>query len=161
MQYTEQEQKQKAWVQQMLEEHRELRDTLSEAREFLDIPRPEPGTEGFHRWATAMSKQLIDLYDGLFRHFRSEEDCGVFTDLMRRYPRSSERVEGLRGEHTVLLEDLRELMKEVMKYSAGIAVEEPKIRRKLENIMKRLDAHESAETELMQRMLYNDLGGGD
>ena len=161
MQYTEQDQKQKAWVQQMLEEHRELRETLREARDFLDIPRPDLGTEGFHSWATAMSKQLIDLYDGLFRHFRSEEDCGVFTDLMRRYPRSSQRVEGLRGEHAVLLEDLRELMKEVMEYSAGIAVKEPQIRRKLEDIMKRLDAHESAETELMQRMLYNDLGGGD
>ncbi len=161
MQYTEQEQKQKAWVNQMLDEHDELRETLSEVRDFLVAPRPDPGAEGFHRWATAMSKQLIDLYDGLFRHFRSEEDCGVFTDLMRRYPRSSQRVESLRAEHAVLLDDLRELMKEVMEYSAGIAVEEPQIRRKLENIMQRLDAHESAETELMQRMLYNDLGGGD
>jgi hypothetical protein len=161
MQYTEQEQKQKAWVNQMLEEHHELRETLGEVRNFLGTPRPDPGTDGFHRWATAMSKQLIDLYDGLFRHFRSEEDCGVFTDLMRRYPRSSQRVENLRAEHAVLLEDLRELMTQVMEYSAGIAREKPQIRRKLEGIMQRLDAHEGAETELMQRMLYNDLGGGD
>jgi hypothetical protein len=161
MQYTEEQQKQKAWVNQMLDEHHELRETLSEVRKFLVTPRPDPGTEGFHRWATAMSKQLIDLYDGLFRHFRSEEDCGVFTDLMRRYPRSSQRVESLRGEHADLLGDLRELMNEVMEYSAGIAIEEPTIRRKLENIMQRLEAHEGAETELMQRMLYNDLGGGD
>ena len=86
---TQTRQEQKAWVKQMLEEHEELRATIGASRSFLENPRPDPGETGFHRWATAMSKQLVELYDGLFRHFREEEQCGVFQDLARRYPRSS------------------------------------------------------------------------
>ena len=149
------------WMQQMLEEHDELRLTLARAREFLENPRPDPGETGFHRWATAMSKQLVDLYDGLFRHFRNEEEGGVFEDLQRRYPRSSSRIARFQGEHDTLLTSLRELMNEVMEYSAGIAPDDPRLRSRLSKVLVQLEAHENGETELMQRMLYNDIGGGD
>jgi hypothetical protein len=152
---------QATWVRHMLEEHEELRAILATTRDFLENPRPDPGETGFHRWATAMSKQLVELYDGLFRHFREEEQCGVFQDLARRYPRSSGRVERFQHQHECLLGDLRELMNEVMEYSAGIASDNPRLRRKLEDVIDRVDSHERGETELMQRMLYNDIGEGD
>lgn len=159
MQRTEREQA--AWVQKMLEDHKELRKVLGSTREFLMNPRPDPGETGFHRWATAMSKQLVELYDGLFRHFREEEQCGAFEDLVRRYPRSSTRVERLQDEHERLLGDLRGLMNEIMEYAAGIAPDNPRLRRKLKEVLDRVDAHERGETELMQRMFYNDIGEGD
>ena len=34
----------------------------------------------------------------------------------------------------------------------------PRLRRKLEDVLDRVDGHEQGETELMQRMLYNDIG---
>ena len=150
-----------AWVKHMLEEHAELRETLAATRTFLENPRPDPGETGFHRWATAMSKQLVELYDGLFRHFREEESCGVFEDLARRYPRAAARVEQYQKEHEGLLADLRELMTEVMEYSAGHAPDDPRLRRKLDDVLNRVEDHERGETDLMQRMLYNDIGEGD
>ena len=154
-------QEQEAWVKHMLEEHAELRGILAATREFLENPRPDPGETGFHRWATAMSKQLVELYDGLFRHFREEENCGVFEDLARRYPRASARVERYQKQHECLLADLRELMTEVMEYSAGHAPDDPRLRRKLDDVLNRVEDHERGETDLMQRMLYNDIGEGD
>ena len=145
----------------MLEEHAELRETLATTRNFLENPRPDLGETGFHRWATAMSKQLVELYDGLFRHFREEESCGVFEDLSRRYPRAAQRVAQFQGQHENLLGDLRELMNEVMEYAAGQAPDDPRLRRKFEEVLNRVEAHEHGETDLMQRMLYNDIGDGD
>jgi len=158
---TQTKQEQATWVKQMLEEHAELRAILGTTREFLENPRPDPGESGFHRWATAMSKQLVELYDALFRHFREEECCGVFQDLIQRYPRATDRVTRFQKQHGSLLGDLRELMNEVMEYSAGHAPDDPRLRRKLENVLNRVEEHESGETDLMQRMLYNDLGEGD
>lgn len=158
---TQTKQEQAAWVKQMLEEHAELRETLASTRTFLENPRPDPGETGFHRWATAMSKQLVELYDGLFRHFREEESCGVFEDLSRRYPRSTYRVTRFQKQHEGLLGDLRELMNEVMEYSAGQAPDDPRLRRKLADVLNRVEEHEQGETDLMQRMLYNDIGEGD
>lgn len=159
MQRTDQERT--ASVKQMLEEHGEMRTVLGTTRDFLLNPRPDPGETGFRRWATAMSKQLVELHDGLFRHFREEESCGVFQDLARRYPRSSDRVDRLQSQHECLLGDLRGLMSEVGEYSEGIASDDPRLRRKLEDVLNRVDTHERGETELMQRMLYNDIGEGD
>jgi hypothetical protein len=159
MEHTKQEQE--AWMETMLAEHEELRTTLTSVRTFLADPRPDPGQAGFHRWATTMSKQLVDLYDALFRHFRNEEESGVFKDLETRYPRASRRIAALQGEHAMLLGQLRNLMGEVMEYSAGIADDNPRLRGKLTDVLDLLSAHENGETELMQRMLYNDIGEGD
>ena len=153
--------KKKAWADDMMEEHRQLRSTLAAAREFLVRPRPEPGEEGFHRWATAMSQHLVELYDRMFRHFRDEEDSGMLDDLAHRFPRSATRVRRLQGEHAVLLGELRLLINDVMEYSAGIPPSDPRLRQKLEGVLDSIDAHEHAETELMQRMFYNDVGVGD
>jgi hypothetical protein len=159
MMHTREEQA--TWIRKMLEDHRELRAVLGSTREFLMNPRPDPGEMGFHRWATAMSKQLVEFYDGLFRHFREEERSGVFEDLVRRYPRSASRVDRLQKQHSCLLADLRDLMNEVMEYAAGIAPDNPRLRRKLEDLLDRVEGHEQGETDLMQRMLYNDIGEGD
>ena len=159
MQRTEQEQAD--WVKKMLEEHGEMRVVLGTARDFLLNPRPDPGETGYRRWAAAMSQQLVELHDGLCRHFREEESCGVFQDLARRYPRSSDRVDRLQNQHGSLLGDLRELMSEVEEYSKGIASDDPRLRQKLEGVLNQVDAHEHGETELMQRMLYNDIGEGE
>ena len=159
MEHTDRERS--AQASHLLDEHRKLRAVLGTTREFLENPRPDPGETGYRRWAAAMSKRLVDLSDGLGQHFREEESCGVFQDLARRYPRSSDRVEHLQDQHESLLGDLRELMSEVTEYSTGIASDDPRLRRKLVDVLNRVDAHEHGETELIQRMLYNDIGEGE
>lgn len=149
------------WVQEMLAEHEELRGTLASLRAFLEDPRPDPGERGFHHWATGMSEKLLGLHDALFRHFRNEEESGVFRDLEIRYPRASRRIAVFQEQHTTLLGALRRLMVEVVEYSAGIASDDPRLRKKVAEVLGQVESHEQRETELMQRMLYNDLGEGD
>jgi regulator of replication initiation timing len=154
-------QKQKRWVEQMLAEHAKLRATLDDVRSFLDEPRPEPGSKGSHTWATTMSQHLVKLHDQLYRHFRAEEQEGMMRDLATRFPRAWRRVEMMLGEHAVILSEMRQLMSSAMEYGEGIRPEDTRLRRRLTSVLDRLDTHESGETELMQRMLYNDIGTGD
>ena len=153
-------QEQQSWLKHMLEDHEKLRSTVGSTRSFLDNPRPDPGETGYRRWAAAMSQQLVDLYDGLFHHFREEESEGVFQDLARRYPRSSDRVERFQNQHEHLLGELRTIMDDVKEYSVGTASDDPRLRRRVAEALDRLDSHEAGETELLQRMLYNDIGEG-
>lgn len=154
-------QKQKKWVEQMLAEHAKLRSTLDEVRGFLAEPRPEPSTKGSHTWATEMSQHLVKLHDQLYRHFRAEEQEGMMRDLATRYPRAWRRVEVMLGEHAVILSEMRQLMSSAMEYGEGIRPENARLRKRLTSVLERLSAHEEGETELMQRMLYNDIGVGD
>ena len=133
------EERKKMWVAEMLHEHKELRVTMKHARDFLQRPRPEPGDEGFHRWATEMSRHLVDLYDRMFTHFRAEERSGVIGDLAERFPRSAKRVERLQSEHSIMLDDLRGLINDVMQYAAAIVPEDPRLRQKLVAVLDRID----------------------
>lgn len=153
-------QEQQSWLKHMLEDHEELRSTVGSTRSFLENPRPDPGETGYRRWAAAMSQQLADLHDGLSRHFREEESEGIFHDLAQRYPRASDRVEKFQGQHERLLEDLRSIMGDVKEYSAGIASDDPRLRRRVADVLSQVDSHERGESELLQRMYYNDIGSG-
>lgn len=149
------------WVNQMLEEHDELRAMLGSARIFLENPRPDPGETGSRRWAKGMSEQLDRLHGGLSRHFHEEERDGEFMELARRYPRASDRVELFQSQHRSLIGDLEILLGEVRAYATGGSTDDPRLRRRLVDVLDRVDAHERGETELLQRMLYNDIGEGD
>ena len=98
-----------------------------------------------------MNHAMGDILDGDVMRNDERGRTELRVDLRQRF----------QHQHECLLGDLRELMNEVMEYSAGIASDNPRLRRKLEDVIDRVDAHERGETELMQRMLYNDIGEGD
>lgn len=149
------------WIDQVLDEHRELREALARLRGFLEGPRPEVGQKGAHRWSSELSSQLVTLHDKLFRHFRYEDDSGMVETLTQRHPRATRRIEELSDEHPAMLQEIRNLTFELLAYSEGRPRGDTAFRRRLTTLLDQLDRHERDETDLIQRLEYRDLGAGD
>jgi len=150
-----------SWAQQVLDEHRELREKVAELQEFLKRPRPEPGESGAHTWAAALSRRLVKLHDELVRHFRFEDEGGMAEDIARRHPRAANAIDEIVGEHPALLRRVRRLMNVTLTYSEGRRPEDPSLRRRVAELLDRLERHERAETEMIHRLACDDIGIGD
>lgn len=149
------------WFQQVLEEHRELHRTVAGIREFLQLPRPEPGETGAHAWAARLSKSLVAFHDELFRHFRFEDEGGMAEDIARRHPRAAAAAEQLSNEHTEILSEVRLLMNETLTYSQAGSSTELSLRRRVTAVLDRLGQHERSEIDMIQSLETDDLGIGD
>ncbi|MCP4204488.1 MAG: hypothetical protein GY769_21470 [bacterium] len=151
----------RAWAQQVLEEHRELRAKKTYLRDFLRQPRPETGKSGAHTWAAELARQLVSLHDELFRHFRFEEEGGMVEEIEVRHPRATTTIERLVGEHPEMLRDLRKLMDAALRYSEGREPEDPLLRHRVAVLLDQLERHEMEENGLIQDLEVQDLGLGD
>jgi hypothetical protein len=149
------------WIQQVLEEHRQLEASIAALRGFLEAPRPEIGEAGWRRWSARLSRDLVGLHHLLVRHFRYEEDGGMMTDLSERHPRADRWVEELVDEHGVLLQEIRAITESVMSYGEGLQPDEPALRQRLTTLFDRLHRHDQTETDLIQRLEYEELGSGE
>jgi hypothetical protein len=149
------------WIQQVRAEHRQLEESIASLRGFLEAPRPEIGEKGWRRWSAKLSRDLVELHHLLIRHFRFEESGGMMTDLSRKHPRATRWVEDLADEHDVMLQQIRGITQAVMSYGEGLQPENPALRRRLTVLFDRLQRHDRAETELIQRMEYEELGSGE
>lgn len=148
-------------AKRVLEEHMELRELLRELQEFLESPRPELGVKGAHTWAAELSKKLTHLHDKLFRHFRTEEESGVFEDIKEQHPWAESKVEEMVAQHPLILEELRLLVHSTLNYSQGREPRDPRLRKRLETLMRLLSHHEEQETDLIQCLRTEDFGEVD
>ena len=149
------------WMEAVLEEHRQLRAMIAEIRDFLRQPRPVVGEQGAHTWASELAQWMVKLHDGLFRHFRYEEQSGMAEDITLRHPRTASEVDRLMAEHPQMLADIRQLMAEALDYSEGHTLENPALRKRVEEVLDTLVEHECAETKLIQLSELLEVGVGD
>ena len=148
-------------MERILEEHRQLRQMVSELRDFLDQPRPAVGQPGAHSWAAELSQWLVKLHDGLFRHFRYEEQSGMVEDITMLHPRRTAEIEGLITEHREMLSEIKQLMTEALDYSEGQLLDDPSLRTRLIALLDQFAEHERTETDLVQRAALQEVGTGD
>lgn len=149
------------WTEEVLEQHRELNQMVSDLRLFLLQPRPDVGQKGCHVWAAELAARLVTLHDSLFRHFRFEEEGGMVEDVALRHPRASDAIDGIVAEHPVMLRELRRLMTATLTYSEGHSPEDPTLRGRVGKLLDCLEKHERNETELLQCLESQDLGAMD
>jgi hypothetical protein len=147
--------------EQALEEHRELREKLAGLRGVLDQPRPEAGGQAAQSWAAGLSSRLVELHAMLTGHFREEEEQGVLDKLAQKHPGSARQIIALKGQHQQVLDGIRELTAATLDYSAGTETADPRLRKRLGKLLDSIDSHEHVETDLIQRLEYQDLGEGD
>ncbi len=145
----------------VLAEHRELRSLLQHLDHFTREPRPEIGEDGFHRWASGLSRNLVDLHDMLYRHFSFETEGGLFDKLKCAHPRAEKTIDELEEEHPVLLQEVRDLVHASLGYSQGEAPANPRLRKRLAETLGRLRRHEEREGELLIRLAARDIGNVD
>jgi hemerythrin-like domain-containing protein len=139
-------------------EHKELRKIISEIQEFLRLPRPAVGDEGYQEWSAGMSKRVVRLHGRISRHFHREDEEQMLEKLARRHPRASSVTDRLQEEHGEILAELRQLAMASLKYEDGKSPQDPQLRKRLVAVLDHLTKHEQEETGLMVSMEYDDLG---
>jgi len=142
-------------------QHGSLKVQIRELRTYLEKDRPAVQASSAHTWATDLTGRLVEFQNSLFQHFRCEERSGVMDEMGQRFPRALPAINTLRTEHGRILQDLNSILSAAMTYSQGEIPENPHLRRWTGALLERLSHHESEETELMQSLIYRDLGQGD
>ena len=149
----------KASFDRVVEEHCELRRMIEELRCYLEKPQPQTAVGVSHMWNSVLAERLVKLHDKLFLHFREEEQAGILDELAREFPRASHAVELLRDEHGVVLGEVREILGAAM----SCAEERPpagfSVSGRTMSLLERLDRHERKETDLIERLFCEELGG--
>ena len=133
----------------ILEQHRTLLESVHKLQSYLEEPRPRPGSKAAMLWATSLSEKLLKLYDQLVEHFREEETSGALEELRRRHPQAVDDIALIRCEHEEILQDLRETLETCMIYAEGKALENPRLRRAILDVLQKLRNHERRESDLI------------
>ena len=149
------------WMEQILAEHRQLRTTVADLREYLDGPRPRPGEKGSHTWAARLSERILHLHDELVRHFRFEEDTDVVEELTISHPEAAHEIQEVLDQHPVILRGIRQITTDILTYSEGKRPEDPHLRQRILSLLESLSEHEQRETHLIQRLEYREFGTGE
>lgn len=149
------------WVDSVLQQHHQLQELVQELEIFLDEPRPDTGVKGSHSWSVALSQRLLSLHDELFRHFRFEEDEGVLQEIMENHPEAAAGLKDILEEHPEMLRQLRQIVSDVLSYSEGVTPEDPRIRKRISELLETFRQHEQEENHLFQRIEYRDTGAAD
>lgn len=149
------------WVESVLEQHRHLQSVVAGLEEFLDAPRPDTGVRGSHSWAVALSQRLLSLHDEFFRHFRFEEEADVMEEILVNHPEAASKLKEVLDEHPAMLRELRRIVADVLSYSEGVSPEDPKIRRRITELLAVFHHHEEEENHLFQRIEYRDMAAAD
>lgn len=142
-------------------QHGALKVQIRELRTYLEKDRPAVQASSAHTWAIDLTGRLVEFQNSLFQHFRGEERSGVMDEIGQRFPRALPAINTLRTEHGRILQDLNSILSAAMTYSQGETPENPHLRRWTSSLLERLSNHENEETELMQSLIYQDLGQGD
>lgn len=137
--------------ERILDEHRELLELVHELQNYLEEPRPRPGSRSAMTWATGLSEKLLRLHDQLVAHFREEEDSGALEELRRRHPQAVDDIALLQTEHEDVLQELRSNLETCMIYAQGKPVENPHLRRRVLDVLHKLRSHERRESDLIAR----------
>jgi cell division septum initiation protein DivIVA len=146
---------------QVLEEHRELRDLVAELRAFLEKPRPPVSSPQAPTWAGDLADRLVAFHDKANKHFRAEERSGFLDKLAEARPSATRQVVQLQGEHDRILGDLRSVLEASMVYARNKEPECANLRRWTSTVLDRFDQHERDETDLTQDLICDDYGVGD
>ena len=108
-----------------------------------------------------LSQRLLSLHDELFRHFRFEEDVELIEETLASHPEAANQFRAVLREHPAILAELRAIVSDVLSYSEGVSPENPRIRRRLTELLANFYHHEEAEDHLFQRLEYRDTGAVD
>ncbi|MCA9320730.1 MAG: hemerythrin domain-containing protein [Planctomycetes bacterium] len=130
-------------------QHGHIQALTAELLHQLTGPHPGLAPEDL---AAFISVKLRVLRDTLSRHFQFEEAGGYMQDVLRRSPRHRGEVDRLLAQHVAILEVLSELDQ----IHDGLTLKD-----RASRVLELLAAHERDETELIQRSIADEPGGGD
>jgi len=152
---------QKSSLERVVEQHRQLRRFAASLREFVGGRGPDPGLRETPEWVSALGKKLMRLHEFLSRHFREEEESGMFEDLSMHHPHHCRQIHALRNEHTAILRDTRALLNAALDYSEEHPLPDRDLREWTNAVVAQFERHEQEENDFIQRIYDEELGCGD
>jgi iron-sulfur cluster repair protein YtfE (RIC family) len=129
----------------VLEDHRRLRQALSEIESTLAAP-PAPAT------LATLTALLAALRARLRSHFKAEEQGGLFRRIQEAAPEQSAACARLLGQHAAILTRLDRLQAEATAYLPGQSALDG-LRAAVRELLNDLARHEERENELLLRTL--------
>lgn len=123
----------------ILDEHRRIRAVLDQLNGADDLSR---------RHVVELVRELVEL---LTAHFAREESASLLADHPVRFARFAKALEHLAVDHNDILNELRFLLENPPDSPSEDA---------LRSVLEKLERHEAAEREILQRAYSEDLGGG-
>lgn len=144
-----------AFLQEIKADHQQLKELLERLRALATEPKALPNH-------VRECVDLLDqLRDQLAFHFSLEEAYGYFEDALETAPELSEQALMLRSQHA----ELFVLARDLADVAAQQASESPagfvQLAEQFFAFDKALEAHESAELNLILAALEDDIGVGD
>lgn len=136
----------------VLEEHADLRKTLSRTEEIVSGYPPKDREMA---WLEEVLADLDRLQASLAAHFDHEESSGMFEDIEEEFPAASRRCRDLLAEHDRMLGDLESMRRD----GRGMLEREESPRGFNDRVLELIQAlrdHEAAENDL----LYLSIDGG-
>jgi hypothetical protein len=146
-----------AFLQEIKDDHHELRQLLHHTAAMLDRPT----------WMQIEFDRLVDLFtklrDQLAMHFSLEEAYGYFEDAISVAPHLSKRAEALRSQHFELYSQFCSLVEraEQLLYHEAAKIAVAGLAEDFRRFSGGLQEHESCESDLILQAFHDDLGAGD
>lgn len=138
-------------MDQIRQEHEELRETLGKIHRTL----------GKREAAVAAVAEMLSLLgDDVETHFSDEETTGFFDNVLDRAPRLSDRIDALRSQHQELSATV-ESLQEVATSGDGSDDWWRRIETAFHDFSKELMHHEGSENELLLEAYTDDIGAAD
>lgn len=144
-------------LEAVLDDHRELRTSISRIEEA--VASPPAGSER-ERWLEEVSGHLRELGPSLRKHFEWEEASGLYDDIQKAWPGSAHRCRLLLDEHVRLLARVENILEAA---AAGPGNDENfrSLLLRIRWLLSDLALHETLENELLYRALEGGPGALD
>ncbi|NOX36847.1 MAG: hypothetical protein GXO78_04845 [Calditrichaeota bacterium] len=139
-------------------EHEALKQLMNTIIQEMHQPIPE---DGFDAWKLEFVWRLRDFRNQLLKHFELEEHGGFAEDMLRIKPENHTRLKELEAEHQEIIDTLDGIIAALKALGCRDCDQFPGIRAQIEQLLKRLEAHEAAERDLIQSTYLQDFGAAD
>lgn len=143
---------------QIEREHAILRNAIEDIRGELSRLKTEKGPA---HTSGKLSGMLQMFEHHLRRHFELEEEGGFLVEHAELNPGINRRIRQLRAEHAALASRVASLRRSIDRTDAGAACLPDAFVESLGSFLAELWVHEQAENELLQELVYRDVGAGD
>ena len=144
-------------AEQLQQEHQMIGAAAKELKDLVE--RPVSPHEEQSNWLNSVRDSLLSLGSHLKTHFAFEEFGGFMEEVVCASPNASPQVERLKQDHQTILAESERLCRAARRRSSSS--ETSQLRKQILHLLELLNRHEHAETELVQRVLMDDLGTTD
>ncbi|RLB47521.1 MAG: hypothetical protein DRJ42_25235 [Deltaproteobacteria bacterium] len=138
--------------EEILEDHRHVRASLEDLEKHIGQETADEGP-----WRDHLKGLLSDFEERLKKHFKFEEEGGLFEQLKEEAPRLANRVDKIFADHPAILAQLQKLSGGLSTGPSGMSMSV--LIEETSKLITHVREHEAEENDIMMGALWDDVGG--